>query len=161
MMYDELRGNLMAHATHFSVHDETSLLLLKAADSIEELQKALDAVNDAHNEGYDVGYLAGRRDYEPKWIPVTERFPELGEVVLLTDGKDTGDGYLAICPLWSTPFVDLETENITHWMPLPQPPKDDEERQKEESEQIYKAIKSKSVKTGIKAFPETSESEEK
>ena len=38
-MYDELRGNLMAQATHFSVHDETSLLLLKAADAIEELSK--------------------------------------------------------------------------------------------------------------------------
>lgn len=46
-----------------------------AADAIEELSKALDAVNDAHNEGYDVGYWAGRRDYEPKWIPVTEELP--------------------------------------------------------------------------------------
>jgi Pyruvate/2-oxoacid:ferredoxin oxidoreductase delta subunit len=39
MMYDELIGNLRAKATHFHFNDETSLLLCKAADAIEELQK--------------------------------------------------------------------------------------------------------------------------
>lgn len=52
----------------------------EAADAVEELSKTLDGVphvvNDAHNEGYDVGYWAGRRDYEPKWVPVTERLPK-------------------------------------------------------------------------------------
>ncbi len=43
-----------------------------------------EKINEAHNEGYDVGYWAGRRDYEPKWIPVTERLPEDGEKVLAT-----------------------------------------------------------------------------
>jgi len=32
---------------------------------IAELRKTLETVQDAHNEGYDVEYLAGRRDYEP------------------------------------------------------------------------------------------------
>ena len=46
-----------------------------AADALEALQaeweRLKDELNNAHNEGYDVGYYAGRRDYEPKegeWI---------------------------------------------------------------------------------------------
>ena len=41
-MYEELRGDLAAWATHFHFNDETSLLLCKAADAIEDLSKTLD-----------------------------------------------------------------------------------------------------------------------
>ena len=101
------------------------ILMEQAADAIEELSKALDAVNDAHNEGYDVGYWAGRRDYEPKWIPIAERLP------------DKNMWCLVICNEWggritriSTFLADyfgerfeedgkVITRFVTHWMPLP------------------------------------------
>lgn len=51
-MYDELTGNLRAQATHFSVHDETSLLLLKAADAIEELQQIANHYEAEAKEWY-------------------------------------------------------------------------------------------------------------
>ncbi len=117
-------------------------LISDAADAIEELQKALDAVNDAHNEGYDVCYWAGRRDYEPKWIPVTERVPELGqEVLVYAIGKDDGfigDSVIALSERfifrlfpssdgveeWRSPWQYFDSNyEITHWMPLPEPPK--------------------------------------
>ena len=41
--------------------------------SIEDVR---EQINEAHNEGYDVGYWAGRRDYEKKWIPCSERLPK-------------------------------------------------------------------------------------
>lgn len=124
-MYDELKGNLMAQATHFSVHDETSLLLLKAADAIERL----DAIAQTYAE--TVHEIEDKR----KWIPVTERLPELGKKVLVfAYGNDTltarmqkrtENGY----PVFECNGFFLEMAKlgrITHWMPLPQPPKDGE-----------------------------------
>lgn len=66
----------------------------------------------------------------PRWIPVTERLPEnLGNRVLVTDGSTVALGHYEQ-PHW----INLETDDffsawgweITHWMPLPTPPKDGE-----------------------------------
>lgn len=142
-------------------------LNIQAADAIEELQKALDVVNDAHNEGYDVGYWAGRRDYEPKWISVEGRLPESGTHVLVCCRVKWlgGGGYSYVCDAFhSDPKtitcsynddIDMEYDEekdeyyfpegwweviknwdeyscvaiadfVTHWMPLPEPPKEDD-----------------------------------
>lgn len=61
-----------------------------------------------------------------KWIPVGERFPEAGkEVLCLTKGfgqwvatwDDYGD------EMWSDGEIWMNKYGITHWMPLPEPPK--------------------------------------
>ena len=66
------------------------------------------------------------KDQQPKWIPVEERLPEDHENVLIFDKKwgiligwhmtwTNSDG-------WGTTEPKRTTE-ITHWMPLPEPPK--------------------------------------
>jgi len=105
----------------------------EAADAIEELQKTLDAVNDAHNEGYDVGYWAGRRDYKPKWIPVAEE-------PTLKVGDDGYNGYLVFANGYyevadyttdkfdNVPYFHVDGKHepdVTHYMPLPTPPKEE------------------------------------
>ena len=73
-----------------------------------------------------------------KWIPVTERLPEIDEkhhcskdVLVYLDG-----GYMAFSALEENIFgqtwfecerhPDVEEEmKVTHWMPLPEPPKVD------------------------------------
>lgn len=101
-------------------------ILLEAADAIEELNKALDAVNDAHNEGYDVGYWAARRDFEPRWISVEERLPEIGRTVLTSDGVDVWTNWRL--RVGNKGVVEIQwaynVEEVTHWMPLPAPPKE-------------------------------------
>lgn len=63
------------------------------------------------------------------WISVEERLPELwGPWVLVTDGKGVGIGKTieSDCGniyLSETGSIILETADITHWMPLPDPPK--------------------------------------
>ena len=119
-MYDELTGNLRAQATHFSVHDETSLLLLKAADAIEDLSKTLDE---------EVEINTALECNMPVWIPVTERLPEEEEVVLVFGGASvyTAKRHNKYGELmWWKLNSRWHYCNPTHWMPLPEPPKDGE-----------------------------------
>lgn len=58
------------------------------------------------------------------WIPVTERLPEVGRRVLVTDGKHVSFGYNLLGGeenLWYVQFPCNDDE-VTHWMPLPEPP---------------------------------------
>ena len=81
-------------------------------------------LNEAHNEGYDVGYWAGRRDYEQKWIPVSERLPDLWDEKYLVSLAWGGVGTMEYK---STGFHNygsfspVPIETITAWMPLPKP----------------------------------------
>lgn len=122
--YTELVKSLRIYA-----NDETDEIRAKAADAIEVLQKQLlDSEVDNINL---TGWLA-EEHAKHLWVSCDERLPEMGEIVLLFDGKDVGDGFLFMYnfnknePIWSTPFADLETENISHWMPLPEPPEESE-----------------------------------
>jgi hypothetical protein len=63
-----------------------------------------------------------------KWIPVTERLPEKhGKYLVLTPNctwliwYDTECGFYDNDPEWG----DIEIDDVTHWMPLPEPPKGD------------------------------------
>lgn len=68
---------------------------------------------------------------EPQWIPVTERLPEEGEFVLvygdLYPNKHDG-GVIAVSKRmdWNYWQGFGRERNITHWMPLPEPPKEAE-----------------------------------
>lgn len=82
----------------------------------------------------DVVTLSAERKHR-KWIPVTERLPEYMENVLITDGVFSGMGwrdwydYRGTKPredYWIAPSTNVNELNITHWMPLPEPPKDGE-----------------------------------
>ena len=85
--------------------NETPKLLDDAANAIEELSN-------------------------PKWIPVTEALPELDKRVFVI-------GLFGFCGIYSLIQVHDTTcwedeygyyqdfEDVTHWMPLPEPPKEE------------------------------------
>jgi hypothetical protein len=91
----------------------------------------------AFKHGYEKGYEAGK----PKWIPVTERLPEKrGRYLVVTQIKYVwqseyryftdiaeydpyGDGYIDGC--WDIPDDWDDDIHVSHWMPLPEPPKED------------------------------------
>lgn len=57
-----------------------------------------------------------------KWIPVTERLPENDKTVLVWDRRNSRE-YFDVFDHGQ--WIVLRQEDITHWMPLPEPPKDD------------------------------------
>ena len=64
-----------------------------------------------------------------QWIPVTERLPEEWVAVLVWSeyGFCEVAVYLGIPGKWRVTWnhAMLEVDSITHWMPLPEPPKEE------------------------------------
>ena len=97
--------------------------LTQAANAIEELSHDIDIMNAANIALY--GAL-------PRWIPVTERLPEhsYGESnsVLTVSSLGTMRVLYFDGGNWCYPTGEALTTAgkfpVTHWMPLPQPPKE-------------------------------------
>lgn len=66
---------------------------------------------------------------EMKWIPVTERLPEKGNLVLCIGKKGgmflaSGMTLFSDGSCWCSVPNARSGRNATHWMPLPEPPKE-------------------------------------
>ena len=66
----------------------------------------------------------------PKWIPVTERLPEndSGVLAFYDDGIESRIIPATFHPKsgWYDCLFNMPSENISYWMPLPEPPKEEE-----------------------------------
>ena len=117
-MYDELIKRLREAAVYEPCIMEREDAIL-AADAIEELSKSIDDANEANIALY--GAL-------PKWIPVTERLPSrAGEYLTMFSKGEVGQN--VFLTFRGTPtkwyYNSEDTGEVTHWMPLPEPPKGD------------------------------------
>ena len=64
----------------------------------------------------------------PQWISVEDGPPDKLEPVLITDGMEVEEGYLNHWSVWLTMNGmrwDKFLKPITHWMPKPEPPKEE------------------------------------
>ena len=67
---------------------------------------------------------------ERRWIPVTERMPEIGQKCLIANREIVVRGWLRPDGVWKTGVSSDELwskfslHTPTHWMPLPEPPKE-------------------------------------
>lgn len=96
---------------------------------IQKAHELLDSVNEdeiweqRHAAADALFQYIAELEAAQRWIPVTEKLPEDGEIVWLWDGNNLGMGYYLI---FSGCFMDRDTPlrsiKPTHWMPLPQPP---------------------------------------
>ena len=120
-----LDWELCDYDNNFKFADET---IAQAADAIDELDTLLDGVsadNDALCETIE-------RMKKPRWISVTERLPEKNGKYLCNIkrfGQYAGMQYYYVDVLVFQEdyfFEDgIGTERVTHWMPLPEPPKEE------------------------------------
>ena len=133
MMYEELVKKLRERSVFLFPHHGESRsydadVMHEAADAIEELQNERDmyskAMIDEHNK-------AAKIVWEHRWIPVSERLPEeSGEYLVWANvrpDKDEDPVPFMIMSYFHA-FYDNQfiVKNVTHWMPLPEPPKEDE-----------------------------------
>ena len=59
---------------------------------------------------------------ECKWIPVSERLPEVGDYVICSQiNRDVGEGYLLPDKRWKILYESIihEAGWVTAWMPMP------------------------------------------
>lgn len=84
------------------------------ADYLEELEKQLDEQKEI-NKQFANCCIDPKEGQQPEWISVEDRLPGK-ELVICTDGK--------YCFMNCIHDMDDVTEDgVTHWMPLPEPPK--------------------------------------
>ena len=148
-MYEEL-VNVLRCVGELSSYKRK--LMSQAADAIEELQNDLERGQDyyefwKHKAEQESKMLQIAISNMPCWIPVTERLPEDGQRVLAfktLDTKPPVPWYLILSystNLESVSEYEFQNEThggfyeyddgyyertgITHWMPLPEPPKEE------------------------------------
>jgi hypothetical protein len=76
--------------------------------------------------------ISGKNSQWVQWISVKDRLPEEYQIILVWDGKKVYPTYLSdweneekTSPVFSDIKNDLRISNITHWMRLPEAPKDE------------------------------------
>ena len=88
---------------------------------------AVQAVSDA----CVLAVAALREQGERRWIPVTERMPEIGQKCLIANREIVVRGWLRPDGVWKTwvssdeLWSKFSLHTPTHWMPLPEPPKEE------------------------------------
>ena len=124
-MYDELIKDLREN------HDKYFARDMQAADAIEELSHDYEKLAEDFNGAVELLHKRSK----PRWIPVTERLPETGVDVLVKFPQnmavasiDIGEWVVNSGDGWCTDINLAGGEkNPTHWMPLPEPPKEEGE----------------------------------
>lgn len=111
------------------------MALLGAAHNIACEAGLFEDATYAQQLGEEADYLLANGVTLQKWIPVTERLPGLipcnagtaysEAVIVWTDGKKAmvavWDGIDFLC---ASEYWEADGEEVTHWMPLPEPPKE-------------------------------------
>lgn len=114
-MYDKLIKRLRSATTLPAMN----ALCQEAADAIEELSREKESLAKSVNEASEI--------LRKRWIPVTERLPEEYTRVI---------GFMAWKAMTAIEYQNgkwysidhlepLPDEAVTHWMPLPKPPKEE------------------------------------
>lgn len=118
---------LISHLRECAKYDKAENTFEEAADAIEELYREYESVSKDLVESVELC----RKLKKPKWIPVTERLPDTpGEYMVayhpcywdrVSDGIEVGlDSFRG-----KTSWAKKKYQRVTHWMPLPQPPKEE------------------------------------
>lgn len=101
----------------------TPSVCLEAADAIEKMSMRLhgdEAAIAGMKREIESMVVSGKK---PRWIPVSERLPEEDGCYLVAVKNDHQRKYSKTA--WFSHGSWFARQDVTHWMPLPQPPKEE------------------------------------
>ena len=112
---------------------EEAIRILDPETTKEELVgiKGYAAMMKVVDEACILAVAALREQEERRWIPVTDRLPEIGRKCLIANREIVVRGWLRPDGVWKTGVSSDEIWSKfslyppTHWMPLPEPPKEE------------------------------------
>ena len=110
---DELEAENTELKERIAMLDVTAVF--KSLGEMEHIEKVANLKAELDRAAARIAELEAER----RWIPVSERLPEEGHkvLVLLTDGA------ISIDLIYGNDFLyENWVGDITHWMPLPEPP---------------------------------------
>lgn len=128
-MYDELVKALRNMSKMGVKYGMAAVKMQEAADTIEELSVLCASQSKDCSEA--IAKYIDLWERQPHWIPVTERLPNPKDLVLVcNEFGGVHYGYFESNKRWYTAnnwLADAWTvmPNVTHWMPLPEPPKEE------------------------------------
>ena len=100
-------------------------------EAIIRLEQIFDLMNIPKNQmALQMAIDDMREQEERRWIPVTRRLPKnyIPVLVYISSAKPlpmVHEAYIGSDGEWHSPAVyGLQNENVTHWMPLPEPPEE-------------------------------------
>ena len=112
-------------------HECRSAIERQADDAIEELLAENKAIKQSNKDAAMRNKLlcdeiSRMKENVPHWISVEERLPEVGIDVLVTDGSDVCISHQVryVSPTERFTFWSRDDLDLTHWMPLPEAPKE-------------------------------------
>ena len=102
---------------------EKLIELLNEASEI--LLETAGGFNDNHGNGMRADHLIANGVTVQEWIPVTERLPGVTGTYIVANKAGVFPGeYVLEMNKWFGGFGEVRTP-VTHWMPLPEPPKEE------------------------------------
>lgn len=138
-MYEELIENLRFNTRQVRQYD-LMILLFHAADAIEKLNRKVEDFEAVREISPEAEYAINKHtdnliskldelisdSDKSRWISVTKKLPNAYDLVLATDGEEIGfAAYQQKGNYWlGNEGFDIIYPEVTHWMPLPELPKD-------------------------------------
>lgn len=124
---------LIAHLRECAKLDPSNNTYAESANAIEELQQQVEHYHGCMNDWFEAAQEY--KEQIPRWIPASERLPEehnhyLVHIECKCDGelmsKWTQVAWFCEKFYWEhLHSEDVFKETVTHWMPLPEPPKEE------------------------------------
>ena len=117
-------------AKYFDIGDSYAYNLTRVKSASACGTVGLDDFEEFDDETIEdiASYLIDNGVTVQKWIPVTERLPEAGGYVACMAKRNPFSRFVPVVARierngWVNPITEQYISEVTHWMPLPNPPK--------------------------------------